>query len=282
MFLSLTRLFAVILTSLPFYVSNYQYPEHVDLVPSWEYISGYVSDGDLPVSQGGGYLSFDSNCTYVAVSALGTMGSNGFDLTSVLFIKIADYQGQTYKSWVPLPYAFSSYTYELNGSTRLKVMETSGFLFNALALPDWTHQSVVYDVASARSNTLVMSNNFYNSQSITNIVFDSDDLLDLLSYPLAHYWAMANPRAYSDGYSAGKAVGKEEGYNQGYAEGRADYASEYQNADMASLFEAFIDFPLMLLSGLSVFSVWNIPIISIIVTFLFLGTIVFIIKRVMK
>lgn len=85
-----------------------------------------------------------------------------------------------------------------------------------------------------------------------------------------------NGDAYHDGYIIGRQEGNEEGYERGYSEGSSDQGS---GVILANLFGAVVGVPISVLNGLNGFAIWNVPIISIIITFLFIGLLLWIVRR---
>lgn len=102
-------------------------------------------------------------------------------------------------------------------------------------------------------------------QRIRNIVYTS---------------ALNSVQAYQQGY----AVGEGYGYNNGKRDGKAIGYQEGLNASSdsalaGSLFAAIIGVPFDVLNGINGFMIWGLPIVSIIVTLLFIGVLVAIVKR---
>lgn len=78
--------------------------------------------------------------------------------------------------------------------------------------------------------------------------------------------------AQSEGYSIGREAGYSEGYNVGYADAT--------NVDVVGgLFGAIVDVPLQVLRGLTPLVIWDTPIVGIILTFMFLGLMLWVVKR---
>lgn len=92
---------------------------------------------------------------------------------------------------------------------------------------------------------------------------------------------------YENGYNAGRGDGEQTGYQAGYEEGRRVGYNQGQasvtdeTTAVMNLFGAVISVPIGVLNGLSPLAIWNTPIIAIIVTFLFMGVVFMILKKVL-
>lgn len=86
---------------------------------------------------------------------------------------------------------------------------------------------------------------------------------------------------YGQGYYQGEHDGEATGYAKGYAEGYQVAADELSMSTLtiSSLFGAVVGIPVSVLNGLTPLVIWNIPIISIIITFLFAGLLLWIVRR---
>lgn len=84
----------------------------------------------------------------------------------------------------------------------------------------------------------------------------------------------SNDGGYANGYDQGMTVG----YQQGYADG-SRAPSDEQAATLGGLFAAIVGVPINVLNGLSPFVVWNMPIVSIVITFLMLGIILMVVRK---
>lgn len=82
--------------------------------------------------------------------------------------------------------------------------------------------------------------------------------------------AVLSGSAYDQGYKDGQKVG----FSEGYSKGQRDKTST-----VFSLFGAVVSVPIDIFNGLTPLVIWDTPIISIILTFLFIGVFLFIIKR---
>ena len=80
-----------------------------------------------------------------------------------------------------------------------------------------------------------------------------------------------------ESYDKGYKTGEKAGYDKGYAVGVQDGQSG--TSAMFNLFGAVVSVPVNILNGLSPLVIWDTPVISIILTFVFIGVLLFIIKR---
>lgn len=92
---------------------------------------------------------------------------------------------------------------------------------------------------------------------------------------------MGTDIAYNYGYTAGQADGKREGYDNGYSAGYdAGRSSMTDNGRvMTDLFGAVASVPINILNGLAPLAIWNVPIISICLSFIFLGLVLYIVRK---
>lgn len=83
--------------------------------------------------------------------------------------------------------------------------------------------------------------------------------------------------ARSEGYNQGA----QEGYSQGYANGYNAGEQAVDNAGEAvnNLFGAIVNIPVNVLNGLAGFTIWSVPLLSIIFSFLFLGVVIWIVRK---
>lgn len=83
--------------------------------------------------------------------------------------------------------------------------------------------------------------------------------------------------AYSMGRSDGYADGYDYGYRVGYNEG--ENAVSEGGLVVANLFGAVAGVPISILNGLSGLTIWSIPLISVLMSFMFLGIILWVVKK---
>lgn len=83
------------------------------------------------------------------------------------------------------------------------------------------------------------------------------------------------------GYTQGEEVGYDEGYDIGYDDGYRIGQREANNAtsSILTLFGSIASVPITILNGLGGFTIWDVSIISIALTFLFIGLILWVIRR---
>lgn len=83
--------------------------------------------------------------------------------------------------------------------------------------------------------------------------------------------------AYQNGYNTAKAASDSEAYSKGYQDGVESVSSA--GAVMMSLFGSVVSVPINVMNGMSGFMIWGVPIISIIISFLFIGLLIWVVKR---
>lgn len=84
-------------------------------------------------------------------------------------------------------------------------------------------------------------------------------------------------RLKGDSYDEGFRAGKQAGYGEGYQEGIDDASSS--GGIVTTLFGGILGIPLDIMNGLSSFVIWNVPVISIIWTFLVVALLLWIIRK---
>lgn len=104
---------------------------------------------------------------------------------------------------------------------------------------------------------------------------------DLLNAGYRYIILYKSNGVYQDGYTVGYQNGNDEGRAVGYNEGYNAGVNSVTSGSMAvvSLFGGIASVPINILNGLSEFTIWNVPIINILVTFLFIGLIAFVIRK---
>lgn len=147
---------------------------------------------------------------------------------------------------------------------------------------DLSFSDVLYATGSYDPTTFSM---WFRSNDVSHGEQVLQDFLTA-SYDYANY-------AYSDGYRDGADIGVAGAsvsiYNDGYQNGRSDgyqegYWKGFEDGDsqqdvIGGLFGSIIDVPLQVLRGLTPLAIWDTPIIGIIMTFMFLGLMLWIVKR---
>lgn len=83
--------------------------------------------------------------------------------------------------------------------------------------------------------------------------------------------------AFQNGYWTGKNNVDTEAYTKGYQDGQASVGNA--GAVMMSLFGSVVSVPINVMNGMGTFMIWGVPIISIIVSFLFIGLLIWVVKR---
>lgn len=85
---------------------------------------------------------------------------------------------------------------------------------------------------------------------------------------------------YQSGFTAGKKIASESAYNNGYNKGYNDGSSTLApSSTIWALFSAVAGVPTEILNGMASISIWNVPIISVLFTLIFLGLALWILRR---
>lgn len=134
----------------------------------------------------------------------------------------------------------------------------------------------------------------YPSAAVDYLRFQLDDVIDSVNYYAgsavdfiardfyqlgydAYPWEEVADDNYRDGYNEGIAAGNAQGYARGYNDGQASVTTE--SGTLLLLFGSIADVPIAVLEGLGGLVVWNTPIITIIISLMFVALIVWVIKR---
>lgn len=268
----------------PNYVDSYEYPLSVDLVteytsiPAWERTSPIVMERSRGVAFDWGTVY--TGHTYVAVKASCSWSAGVFTLESVEFACFSSPTFYTVSQYVGFPYVFSPlsingnyYVYENSYAIPSAINKFASSSFNVFG----------YGSSSSLSPRAVYNRVFTSTNSGPYDVSmnDCSSWLDNLEPILCNSF-MVNAPDYTNGYNKGYAAGYQDinqgkidqAYQNGYTDGAGSTSSH-----LTSLFGAVVGVPISLLNGLSPFVIWNIPIISIMVTFLFFGIALFIFKK---
>lgn len=269
----------------PNYVDSYEYPLSVDLVTEYTSVTDWVRTSPI-VMERGRSVAFDwgntyTGKTYVAVKASCSWSAGVFSLESVEFAEFSSPTFYTVSQFVGFSYVFSCfspnsstyYVYENSYAVPTSINKFSSNVYNLVG----------YGSGSSLSSRAVYTRVFNPTTSGPYDVSMSDcsSWLDNLEPILANAF-MVNAPDYTNGYNKGYAAGYQdvnqgkvdEAYQNGYQDGAGSTSSH-----LTSLFGAVVGVPISLLNGLSPFVIWNIPIISIMVTFLFFGIALFIFKK---
>lgn len=83
---------------------------------------------------------------------------------------------------------------------------------------------------------------------------------------------------YDEGYRDGYSQGDTDGYNRGYERGW-NAAGTGPTSVVGGLFMSIANVPITILNGLGAFSVWNVSLMTILATFLFLALIIWVIRK---
>lgn len=145
---------------------------------------------------------------------------------------------------------------------------------NATAVPCFSYDYYYDDVDFSQENYVYFDSNFYDD--LTALVADAaDDSHDVYLKGLddGKIEILNDVSTSTLSYKAGYNAGYNYGYGQGYAEGSTGRSLIF------SLFGAVTSVPINVLNGLSPLAIWDTPLISIIITLLFVGLFMFLIKR---
>lgn len=268
----------------PNYVDSYEYPLSVDLVTEYTSIADWSRTSPI-VMERSRSVAFDWGTayvgkTYVAVKASCSWSGGVFTLESVEFASFSSPTFYTVPQYVGFPYVFSAFS--VNGS--YYVYE------NSYGIPTTINKfsSSAYNVFGYGSSSSVSPRAVYGrvftpttSGPYDVSMNDCSSWLDNLEPVLANAF-MVNAPDYTNGYNKGYVAGYhdinqgkiDQAYQNGYQDGAGSTSSH-----LTSLFGAVVGVPISLLNGLSPFVIWNIPIISIMVTFLFFGIALFMLKK---
>lgn len=131
----------------------------------------------------------------------------------------------------------------------------------------------------------VSSADYLQSELLTSVAgpytftLDVSDLIDWIRPFVNPYIGIAT-NGYSEGYADGRSVGEQDGYARGWDVGYDAGINETGPANtIMGLFGAVVSVPINILNGLAPLVIWNVPIVSILITFLVIGVIIFIVKR---
>lgn len=92
--------------------------------------------------------------------------------------------------------------------------------------------------------------------------------------------ASMHDKAYNEGYNAGKVVADSNVFNQGYNKGYSDGSDTLKPATTIwGLFGAIASVPTEILNGMGDLAIWNVPILSVLFSLLFLALVLWIIRK---
>lgn len=110
----------------------------------------------------------------------------------------------------------------------------------------------------------------------------SAQIIDTLNNSMGSIENWDESAIWQNGYRVGRDESTEQARQNGYNEGYQDALDDNTLAPVVGLFGAIAGVPITILNGLNGFAVWNIPIISILLTFVMLGIIIWIVKKLMR
>lgn len=170
----------------------------------------------------------------------------------------------------------------------------SAYLFRENILPNRINVSFGDSAYFSFSDRTVEGKRSSTSDLTAHLQFNTNDVTDG-EWALERFLSLSAGRAsaeYSDGYgngaiygqgsviasaqSEGYSIGREAGYSEGYNVGYAD-GNEFDV--VGGLFGAVVDVPLQVLHGLTPLVIWDTPIVGIILTFMFVGLMLWVVKR---
>lgn len=266
----------------PNYFADNQYPTSIDLVDNYTTITGWVRKDEILVERAHSFqFEFGSTSvgrTYIATRATCSWSSAGFQLESVSF---AEYRLPTYYTAlnVDYPYVFSAF----NPSNDYYYVYENADTFDSLAKFTISKSAIFYGTQSSIQTRVVVQKTLTAGTSGPYYVENSDSTSWFLR--LEHIFApyfMIDAPDYNNGYQKGYYDGyndvNQQKYDEGYQAGLADGSSS-ASAPVTGLFGAVVGVPISILNGLAPFVIWDIPIISILATFLFFGTALWILRK---
>lgn len=224
--------------------------------------------------------SFDLGYFYVPLKASASLIDGYWSLESITFGRVSFFYYE-YRNFVDFScvapifgmYSPASEVYYLYQ----KVLDLSGVLdYSDKMQAAVTEYELDGDYAVIYSNYMTTT-----TSGPYSFWFDGEEYLGLVE----GYYFRLFMNAYNLPYGAGYYVGEQRGYDKGYAEGyqvgRADGYSEASEdgAVITNLFGAVVSVPIDVLNGLAPFAIWNVPVIGIIMTFLFAALIFFMLRK---
>lgn len=177
----------------------------------------------------------------------------------------------------PIKISFTTYS---NGPYKYRLFWDSSLEINGL---DFLHNEVVF-----ANPTNVMSSNgtsYISLPSRFSVVFSGtyNFIVPNTKYKLPWIWindiainedlAQDYYADYKNAYETGYSNGKRDGLNEGRNEGTDALSA------MSWLFGSIVNIPIIVLNGLSEFSVWGLSVIGIAVTLVFVTLIVWLVKK---
>lgn len=223
------------------------------------------------------------NRLYVPFSLTVNFNVNGYQINSfrayVFDTTNNGFQGLNLRG----AYGFMFY----EGNTDLIMQERNAKLISQSSA---TMEHVIMNSFSSYSQTygsnltdLYIRTDFSNFVNHAEITLDTNEFLNIAE---PYYWNAVErcgvPKNWYDViYNNGKDDGYEIGKSAGYAEGKQDGLEEADNAQgiLATLFGGIVSVPLDILNGMSPLVIWEVPIISIIFTFLVVALLLWIIRK---
>lgn len=251
--------------------SGLSYPNTITLIDNYTAIDSWVySDKVTLTSDTDIYL--DIGYSWLAVSASGTWNNGDFTLTSVDFAKFNGLFRNNINFAVPYAVSIFSpstavyYLYE----TTEAVTELEKFSIGTQTYEYYNGQIIERCALSATT-----SGPYY-------LAPDESAMLSRLEPLMINYFTnQGTPynNGYTKGYADGERAVTDSAYQEGYNDGYAKAVEDTDTAPMLGLFSAIVGVPIAVLNGLAPLAVWNISIISILITFVFIGLVLWIVRK---
>lgn len=269
--------------------ADLRYPTSIDLVSNYASMDGWQRNNGLTIERGVGVPQFSYGTAYLAVSATASYDDNGvITLQSVRFAEFKASSGgfsagyAIQQSWnVAFPWSFAFLT---PSTGYFNLYEYGAYVMGQY--DDWLKFDVESISYTRRSKGVECNAYYVNNTSgpyplLLNV--SSADVLDKATPYLANYFYSAQEdyqQGYRVGFEEGWKDGDESGYNRGYAVGYQDGSDASATGSVvANLFGAVIGVPIGILNGFTPFVIWDVPIVSILITFLFAGIIIWVVKK---
>lgn len=253
------------------------YPTQVDLLSDYVNMPNWVYGSTITLSTDQDCPLFDLNYSYVAVRAYGEWNDDDFTLTAVDF---ARFTGLWYQSFnFDVPYAFDLFT-PSTGVYYLYQNKPAITGLDKFAVQGTSYYPVGDTYTANRSASVLVRQTLSTTNSGPYYAYFDENatIANLESMLVSHFTTSAQDysRGYNVGLGDGRAQADQQKYNEGYQAGLSDAG---ESAPMVALFSAIVGVPISVLNGLTPLAVWNIPLISILISFVFFGLILWIVRK---
>lgn len=122
-----------------------------------------------------------------------------------------------------------------------------------------------------------LSGYYLDGVGLSAVQLIEDICVSYASATVSQYQASNYLEGYQEGYSKGKSDGESIGYQRGYRDG-AD-SSNNELMLIPTLFGAIANVPISIFGGMGDLAIWNVPIISVIFTFLFIALVLWLVRK---